>query len=526
MVEFAEGIFRSDFLPHGWCYRWDPGVVWLHVLSDILIALSYYFIPFSLLRIVRRRRDLAYAWMFWLFGTFILACGTTHLMSVFVVWQPWYRLDGIIKLVTALVSVPTAYLLVRIAPAVIALPSPEQLRIINRRLEQEVSERKAAEAEVRRLNAELEQRVAERTRELEQANQRLHASEEQMKAILDGTPLLVYLKDPDDRLVFINKEFERAFGWRRCEVQGKRGDEIFEPEAAAAYRASDVQVWADRRVHEFEEYAWRDGEKRSYLSVKFPLFDGNSNPYALCGMSADITDRKRTEEALRRYNTELEQFAYVAAHDLQEPLRTVKSFTQLIAKRYGGSLDRDANDFVGYIVGGVDRMHELIRDLQTWSELNQPSSVEVTADAAEVLRETVYKLDADIKQSGAEISFERLPKLRINPAHLGQVFQNLISNAIKYRSAEPPRIRIEATPAGREWEFSVRDNGQGIDPRYANQIFGLFRRLHGREIPGTGIGLAIVKKIIDSSGGRIRVLSSLGNGADFRFTLPAASSQG
>ncbi|HYO82836.1 MAG TPA: hypothetical protein VES20_15630 [Bryobacteraceae bacterium] len=131
MSEFLQGLFRADFLPHGWCYRWAPEIVWLHVTADLLIALAYYFIPFALIHILRRRGDLVYPWMFWLFGTFILACGTTHLMNVLVVWQPWYRLDGIIKMLTAIASVPTAILLIRIAPAVIALPSPAQLRSIN-----------------------------------------------------------------------------------------------------------------------------------------------------------------------------------------------------------------------------------------------------------------------------------------------------------------------------------------------------------------------------------------------------------
>ena len=139
MLEFLANLFRSDFLPHGVCYRWNSDVVWLHVTSDLLIALAYYFIPFSLIHIVRKRGDLVYPWMFWLFGIFILACGTTHLMNIWVIWKPVYRLDGIVKLITAIASVPTAILLVRLAPMVIAIPSPEQLRVTNRKLEHEIS---------------------------------------------------------------------------------------------------------------------------------------------------------------------------------------------------------------------------------------------------------------------------------------------------------------------------------------------------------------------------------------------------
>src|SRR3954453_14241319 len=129
MPDFVGELFTGNFLPHGWCYQWDSGIIGLHTISDLLIAIAYYFIPFALIYIVRRRGDFAYPWMFWLFGIFILACGTTHLMSVLVVWQPWYRVDGVVKLITALASVPTAIALLRVAPAVIALPSPSELRV-------------------------------------------------------------------------------------------------------------------------------------------------------------------------------------------------------------------------------------------------------------------------------------------------------------------------------------------------------------------------------------------------------------
>jgi PAS domain S-box-containing protein len=521
MPAFLQNLFKTDFLPHGVCYRWDPGVVWLHVVSDLLITLAYYFIPFALIYIVRRRGDLVYPWMFLLFGLFILACGTTHLMAVLVVWQPWYRLDGVIKLITAAASVPTAILLVRLAPAVIALPSPDRLRVINRQLTQEVADRKAAEAEVRRLNADLEHRVAERTHELQVANEKLLQSENRLRTILDSAPLLVYLKDPDDRYLFINRELERAFDLNRQEVIGRTGHQIFPVEAADAYRAADADVWRDRQPHQIEEYGFHHGEVHTYLSVKFALFE-DEKPWALCGFSTNITDRKRAEQELKRYNAELEQFAHVAAHDLQEPLRTVKSYAQMIAKRYRGTLDADADEFLGYITGGVERMSELISGLQELTSLpKSPDGGQIT-DANVVLQKTLRSLESAIAETGTVVRASTLPVVRANPAQLGQVLQNLVTNAIKYRSAEPPRINIDTLRTGTQWEFRVRDNGMGFDMKYADQIFGVFRRLHGKEIPGTGIGLAIVKKIVESHGGRIWATSEPGRGAEFRFTLPAA----
>jgi PAS domain S-box-containing protein len=523
MQEFLASLFRSDFLPHGVCYRWSPGVVWLHVVSDLLIALAYYFIPFALIYIARRRTDLVYPWMFWLFGIFILACGTTHLMSVWVVWYPYYRLDGAVKLLTAIASVPTAILLLRVAPAVADLPSQEQLRIANRELEREIADRKLADAEVRKLNMELEQRVEQRTRELQEANDRLRQSESRMQAILDAAPLLVYMKDPDGRYVFVNRRFEDTFEKDRKELAGRTDYDIFPSPDADTYRAADERVMTTREPLEIEEVAYQGSEKRTYISVKFPLFDSNGSAYALCGISADISDRKTAEEALRRYNAELEQFAFVAAHDLQEPLRTVKTYAQLLQRRYRGALDGDGTEFIGYIVGGTDRMSLLVSDLQTYTEVATRSQPQrIRCDLNLVLGQVRADLEASIAESGAAVVVDgSLPVVDGNARQMGQLFQNLISNAIKYRSDEPPRIEIRADREDREWTFRVRDNGIGLDMTYAHQIFGVFKRLHGRDVPGTGIGLAICKQIVEHHGGRIWVESALGAGSTFVFTLPA-----
>jgi len=521
MLDFWSGLFRADFLPHGWCYRWDPGVVLLHVGSDFLIALAYYFIPFALIHIVRKRGDFAYPWMFWLFGTFILACGTTHLMSIFVVWQPWYRLDGLVKLITALASVPTAILLVRISPAIIALPSPDRLRRLNVQLADEVAERKAAEEEVRRLNADLEQRVAERTAELEQANKQLRESEHRLRSILDSSPTLVYLKDVEGRFQFVNRQFERLFGLAREEMIGKTDFDVFPRTAAEMYIHSDNEVLRTGEANEFEELGIVAGHARTFNSIKFPLTEeGSGRVYALCGISSDITDRKNSEEALRRYNNELEQFAYVASHDLQEPLRTVKSYTQLIERRYRDQLDPTGKGFIDFVISGVNRMQTLISGLQSWSQIHRDHENMAEVDTAGALEETLQALASSIEESGATINIDKLPVVQMRRVHLQQVFQNLISNAIKYRSSEPPVIHISARKTSGFCEFVVSDNGIGLQMHYAEQIFGVFQRLHGREVPGAGIGLAICKKTVETYGGRIWVVSEPGKGAAFHFTLP------
>lgn len=514
MPDFIAKLFKSDFLPHGYCYRWQSDVVWLHVVSDLLIALAYYFIPFALVYIVRKRRDLAYPWMFVLFGVFILACGTTHLMSIWVVWQPVYRLDGFVKAITAIASVPTAILLVRLAPAIIALPSPAQLR-------QEVAERKAAEQQVRELNTELERRVEERTRELEDANRQLRESENKLQAILDTSPVFVFVKGLDHRYQFVNCKFEDAFGIRREDVIGKTDFDLFPAEIAQSLRDLDNQVAQTREPREEEERVLQHGKLHTCISTKFLLYDHSGAPYGLCGISTDITDRKATEEALKRSNAELQQFAYIAAHDLQEPLRTVKSYTQLLVKRYG-TADAEGAEFARFVTGGVDRMYALINDLQAYSELAQRRAPSEPTDVNDALRQTLASLQLVLEETGAKVEAEALPKVSVHESQLVQLLQNLMTNAIKYRGSDPPRIEIRAAREEMFWRFSVKDNGIGFDMRYAEQIFGLFKRLHSSQhYPGTGLGLAICKKIVEGFGGRIWATSEPGVGSTFFFTLPA-----
>ena len=243
----------------------------------------------------------------------------------------------------------------------------------------------------------------------------------------------------------------------------------------------------------------------------------------------DVTERKRAEKEIRRYaddlrrsNQELEHFAYVASHDLQEPLRTVSSFSQLLARRYQGKLDADADDFIAFIVEGATRMQTLINDLLAFSRVGTRGNPFAPVRCQEILQGVKESLKAAIAESGAVISQDPLPTLVADQTQLAQLFQNLFSNAIKFRRPqEAPRIHVSALRLDDAWRLSVRDNGIGIDPQFFGRIFVLFQRLHEREqYPGTGIGLAICKKIVERHGGQIWVESEPGSGSTFHFTIP------
>lgn len=241
----------------------------------------------------------------------------------------------------------------------------------------------------------------------------------------------------------------------------------------------------------------------------------------------DITQRKHQEielanktRELAQSNAELQQFAYVASHDLQEPLRMVASYTQLLGKRYRGKLDRDADEFIGYAVDGATRMQRLIRDLLEYSRVGAERQSFEETDCELVFEQAMQNLSASVRERHAEVTHDPLPIVQASPTHLIQVFQNLIGNALKFQGDAPPKIHVGAKALPDGWEFSVRDNGVGMPGDQLDRIFAIFQRLHGQsEYPGTGIGLAICKRIVGKYGGQVWAESEPGQGSTFYFTL-------
>ncbi|HEX6908932.1 MAG TPA: ATP-binding protein [Longimicrobium sp.] len=376
-------------------------------------------------------------------------------------------------------------------------------------------------------------RVIERHR----AREALRRSEARFSGIINISSDAIVSIDEEQRITFFNQGAERTFGCSAKEVTGQRVERLIpEPYRAAheahvrAFGASGVQA---RRMGERGQIAGcrHSGEVfPADASISQIEVDGSKIYTAVL---RDVTERVHAEEALAqqadelaRSNAELEQFAYVASHDLQEPLRMVSSYTQLLARRYRDKLDDDAHEFIGYAVDGVQRMQSLISDLLAYSRVgSRGGSLEATSlDTA--LARTLDMLRVPLEEAGAEVTADPLPTVRADPVQMGQLLQNLVGNALKFRGEAPPRVHVGARRDGAEWIISVRDNGIGIAPEYAQRIFVIFQRLHTRaDYPGTGIGLAICKKIVERHGGRIWVESAEGRGSTFHFTLPAAEEQ-
>ncbi|NJS11769.1 MAG: PAS domain S-box protein [Microcoleus sp. CSU_2_2] len=921
-------LFTGNYIPHGHCYLWQRELVTIHVASDFVIALAYYSIPLSLIYVVFQRKDLPFRNIFWLFGAFILSCGTTHLMEIWTLWHPVYWISGSLKVITAAISAYTAFALIPLIPQALVSASPTQLGMINQILQTEIAERRESDAryqtltevspvgifyndasgnclyvnerwcqiagisceeafgqgwvqsihpddrdrifaewyraaqeqlpfkseyrfqrldngqvrwvfgqavgqigengevkgyvgtltditerkqveqENRLLNESLERRVADRTTEIKIYNQKLQQEiadrqkiattllelTQLQNAILNSANYTIISTDPDGTIKTFNRAAQQYLGYSPEEVVGKvtpaiihdpmevgkraellsqelavkiePGFEVFvartrggiadenewtyirkdgsrfpvllsvtalydsegningflgigqdisdrkqaekelrdlttamqnavegisrldiegrylnvnrayahkcgyEPkemigmewpiivhpddvemlvlayqemltsgkveaeargvrkdgsffykqvtmvkacdeqgifnghhcfmkditdrkltetalqESESRYRQivelAEEGIWVidndaittyvnhamarmlgyteleilgrsffdfmdeqakqsandrmDRRKegiaerHEFRLKSKHGKDVWTYMSSS-PVMDEKGNLLSCCALVYNITERKESEqqmlqltEELKRSNEELEQFAYVASHDLQEPLRAITSYTQLLAQRYQGNLDDKADKYINYVVEGATRMQQLINDLLAYSRTGRGQEFELV-DCNAVVQQSLYNLQIAIAEKKAIVTCEEMPTIMADEFQLVQLFQNLIGNAVKFCRENIPLVHIGAVRSKNEWLFNVRDNGIGIGPEYADRIFIIFQRLHSRrEYSGTGIGLAMCKRIVERHGGRIWVESQEGEGATFYFTIPIISS--
>jgi PAS domain S-box-containing protein len=375
-------------------------------------------------------------------------------------------------------------------------------------------------------------RVAER----EAAEARIRASEARFRAVADSAHDGIVTADERGRIVYANAAAERMFGHAPGTLQGMPLTELMPAHYREAHAAGLQRFLAGgegRVVGRSVELSGlrADGEEFPLELSLAAWEEGGQRRFT--GILRDVTDRheaarelERANRELARSNAELEQFAYVASHDLQEPLRMVASYVQLLQRRYQGRLDPDADEFIRYAVEGAQRMQALINALLAYSRVGREGTALGLVDLGEVMRRVLDNLRTAIEEQGAVVTHDPLPVVRGDPNQFGQVLQNLLANALKFRGPHAPRIHVGAERDDVAWTITVEDNGIGIDPRFHDRIFVIFQRLHTRDqYEGTGIGLSLCKKIVERRGGRIGVESIPGEGATFRFTIPHLPSE-
>jgi signal transduction histidine kinase len=397
---------------------------------------------------------------------------------------------------------------------------------------------------------EAQKRLSEAVREAKRRADEAEDGKRILNAMMDNIPEGIIVTDGEGKMLRISSYLAKFSGRDESEFIGKNFqvlDELLNdpsnlPDrrqtkregkqvagtAAAVVETLSVMSYPLGRallkgeVTASEEYKvyLRDGIIRTVVINAAPLCDDKRIVGAVSSWR-DITDRKKAEDAMRSSNRELEQFAYVASHDLQEPLRMVASFAELLDRRYHEQLDDRGRKYLAYIVSGSSRMQGLIEDLLTFSRIGRLDTDRHRVSLDRIINNVIADLSEKIRETHAEISIDPLPALSVNESSISRLFMNLISNALKFRRKDvPPKIHISVQYIGHEWRFSVRDNGIGIDSKYFNKLFIIFQRLHSREeYPGTGIGLAIAKKIVNNYGGRIWVESEPGKGSTFYFTI-------
>jgi PAS domain S-box-containing protein len=367
-------------------------------------------------------------------------------------------------------------------------------------------------------------KIARDITERKHAEAALFASETRFRQLADSMPQMVWTARSDGYVDYYNERWYEFTGLDREKFGDLSWESIIHPDDLKRCRETWYGSVQNGESYYIEYRFWDRSEKRWswFIGRALPVRDSTGNIVKWFGTCTDIDEQKRTEDELRRANQDLEQFAYSASHDLQEPLRSVKIYSELLTKRYGDRLDGQALEFCDYLRAGATRMEMLVRDLLAYTQVAKLDVPGENVDANEIFKDTLANLSGSIIESEAQVSSGLLPSLRVHGTHLKQLFQNLIGNAIKYRS--PDRLAVVHVSAERhngDWIFSIRDNGIGIDAEYRERIFGLFKRLHtGDEYSGTGIGLAICQRIVDRYHGRIWVESEPGQGSTFFFSVP------
>lgn len=538
--------FFHRIMPHGHCYLWKPEILWLHVFSDGVITASYYFIPVALVYFVRKRKDLPFNWMFLLFGVFIFACGTTHLMEIWTVWNGTYRLAGVIKAITAIASVGTAAMLVPLIPQALALPSPSQLRAANTKLEEEIRERRQAEAALEEVKHELESRVQERTAELaesieallEEIAERKRAQEESRKLALlvENSTDFIGLASLKGEAFFVNRSGQAMVGLDNDAQAQVNILEYFAVEDRERFQQNIMPtimregLWeGETRFRHFKTHATIPMLQHIFF-IKEP---GTNHRLALATISRNISERKHAEDALQKAQAELAHATRVStlgemaasiAHEVNQPLAAIvtNGNASLHLLRRGSSGLDDVSEAVECMINDAMRASEVIKRIR--AALKNAAPEKTPFNLNETVQETLALAAGELSRSQVRVRTKLTASSQPvvgDRIQLQQVLLNLILNG-KDSMIRPGSQQREllvstenTTPA--EVTVAVRDSGSGLDPKDQERLFDTFFTTKEN---GLGLGLSISRTIVEAHGGRLWATANEGAGATFQFTLP------
>jgi two-component system sensor kinase FixL len=527
----------SNFAPHGLCLLWQPELIWLHVISDSVVGLSYYSIPVALVYLVWKRKDVTFDWIIWLFAGFILACGTTHWFDVWTLWHPDYAAQGMVKGFTAILSVITAVALWPLVPKAIALPSPTVLRSLNASLEIQIAERRRADVALREANDNLERQVAERTRELTRVNEELRAREAHLRAVLETVPDSIIVIDARGRIESFSPSAQRQFGYSLDEVVGENV-KILMP---TPYRES----------HDGYLRRYLDTGERRIIGVGRVVVgrrkDGSTFPMELAvgevtvgpapqfiGFVRDLTERQEVERRLQELQSELMhvsrlsamgQMGAALAHELNQPLTAILNYSQA-ARRMRQASDNQAPDLLSDVLEKISqqalRAGQVIARLREFTE--KGSTERRPEDLNKVVEEACALALVGTRESGIRANLNLaadLPPVAIDKVQVQQVVVNLVRNAVEAMSESKLRTLEVVTErdTDRAITVCVVDTGPGLTDTVRRTLFQPFVTTKEK---GMGIGLSICRSIIDAHGGRISAQTNPSGGTRFAFTLPIA----
>ena len=546
MKEFLQKLFTSDFMGHGYCYLWRPEIVWLHLTSDTLIALSYLVIPLTLIYFVGKRRDLPFHWMFVMFGVFIFGCGATHGMEVWTLWHGTYRLAGAVKAITALASVATAVALIPLVPRALLLPSPSQLRAANSELEQQIAERRRAEAALQKAHDELELRVRERTSELARANEQLqaeiverHRAEEALRKQANLLALAhdaIIVRGMDDKIDFWNPGAVEIYGWPRELALGQNAQELLRSVYPSGIEDLKEELFRKGRWDGELTQTRRDSVQIVVASRWALQRDEDGKPVGILQINSDVTEHKRAAEALSAAQTQLAHMSRVTtvgelaasiAHEVNQPLTAVVANGNACLRWLGGAEPNiaEARDAVRRVVAEGKRAAEVIQRIRS---LLKKSPVEITPlDVNDVIREVLALTSREILNKRILLRTHLaagLPAVSGDRVQLQQVLLNLVMNAFEASAdaGEPSReLVVTSEKQGVDQVIvAVRDSGVGISPEHIDRLFNPFFTTKAN---GLGMGLSISRSIIEAHGGRLWAVPNDGPGSTFKFAVPAVA---